>query len=198
MSIEIYDDEIALANKVAYTVGRKWKTIEIEDLKQHLILWLYENYTAVERWRKETGDGKLYVSLRREAGKYCGKETSANVGQNIEKDNEYNVEMVKKILPFIWEITEHQAGNLVGESPLAIAVLTDVSSAYHGMKKEDKELLALRFRDGKSYAVLGQYLEVSADAARMRLNRTLERLTDKLAGEPIQWINKKHNRNIPF
>lgn len=197
MSIEITEEELTLASKVAYTVGRKWK-IELEDLKQHLTLWLYENYDAILRWRKEPGDGKLYVSLRREAGKYCSKETAANVGQPIEKDNEYNVEMVKKILPFIWEITEHTAGNMVGESQLAIAVLTDVSGAYHGMRKEEKELLALRFRDGKSYAVLGQYLEVSTDAARMRLNRTLERLTDKLAGEPIQWINKKHNRVNPF
>lgn len=195
--MSITDDELALAAKVAYTVGRKWK-IEIEDLKQHLTLWLFENYTAVERWRKETGDGKLYVSLRREAGKYCAKETAANVGQPIEKDNEYDFDTVKKIIPFIWEITEFGAGNLLGESQVAIAVLTDVSSAYHGLNKEDKELIKLRFRDGKSYAVLGQYLEVTPDAARMRLNRSVQRLVDKLAGEPLHWINKKHNRNIPF
>lgn len=184
--MELTEHEMTLAKKIAKNIGKKWR-LDTEDLEQHLILWLLENYKSVERWRKETGDGKLYVSLRREAGKYCAKETGQQLGEPIDKNNAYNVETVKKVLPFIWEITSQTAGKMMGENPMAIAVLADVSGAYHGMPKEDQKILAYRFLEGKSYEDLGLMYDITADAARMRINRALQRLTSKLSGVSGVW-----------
>lgn len=187
--MELTSHELTLIKKVANNIGKKWH-VDVEDLSQHLTLFLLESWRAVERWRKQTGDGSLYVSLRREAGKYCAKEKEKQLGEPIDKNNMYTVDVVKRVLPFIWEITEQAKGNMVGEQQTAMAVLADVSGAYYGMSNADRTLLELRFKDGLSYNDIGERYKIKPDAARVKVNRTLQKLTSKLAGPSSVWVRE--------
>jgi len=136
----ITEKEMKLAEKVAWRIGSKWSSVEIDDLQQHLYLWLVQNTRALERWRNDMTDGKLYVSLRREAAKYCAREQAAHIGQPITHDNFYTVEMVSRALPFIFEgipetvVAENPVTGKPNQLPndygLALTILTDIRQTF--------------------------------------------------------------------
>jgi DNA-directed RNA polymerase specialized sigma24 family protein len=195
MALHLEPEELKLAEKVAARIGSKWSAVEIDDLTGHLYLWLLNNIRHVERWREETGDGKLYVSLRREAAKYCAKEQAAAVGRPILAGNFYTVELLDRALPYIFEdipqtITavnpvtgkpEHASG----EAGLALTLLTDIRAAYHGLNKEIKEVLAWRYRDGLTLEEIGELRNLTSMGASKQVERALSRLSDSLAGDPL-------------
>lgn len=188
--------EIRLAEKVAWRVGSKWSAVEQDDLQQHLFLWMSENKRNLERWRLEPGDnGKLYVSLRREAAKYCAREQAARVNQPIHKDNFYNIGMVERALPFIFEdvpqtaVSENPVSGALGSVPSefdnALVILTDIRQTYHGLNPELKQILAWRFRDGLTYEEIGELRDITKDGAKKACDRAVSRLVDALAGNPL-------------
>jgi DNA-directed RNA polymerase specialized sigma24 family protein len=187
-------EEIELAQNVARRIASKWKQVETEDVQQHLVLWLYENTTALARWRtEEGGQGKLYVSLRREASKYCAKETEETIGVSIDADNIYTVETVAAALPFMWELTESAKSSTLGSD--ATAILADISSAFYGRSKDDQQALTMRYRDGHTYDQIAEYFELGSKMAAHRMvDRALKYLVAALAGEaPHENRNRKEN-----
>lgn len=188
MAIHLTEQELSIAQKVARKVGSKWRTLDQADLEQHLCLWMCENIRHVERWREETGDGKLWVSLRREAGKYCSRETTQIVGQELHANNYYTTDRVARALPYLWEYHDWNTDNNTGGE--AFAIMTDISNAYHGLPKQEQELLALRYRDGYTYDVIGAHTNITAEAARKRVGRSVQRLTDALDGGTLAWTNE--------
>jgi DNA-directed RNA polymerase specialized sigma24 family protein len=187
----VEEEEITLARKVARNIGRKWRTVETEDVEQHLMLWLLENVKALERWRKEPGDGKLYVSLRREAGKFCAKEGAERLHtDNLYENNIYTKQSVSKLLPFIWEGSAQMLGNSLGNGGEAIAIMSDISSAYYGLPQEAQQILAWKYRDGKTFSDIGSKLGASEEAARKRVGRLIDRLVQDLAGPSAVWVNE--------
>lgn len=188
--------EIRLADKVAWRVGSKWSAVEVDDLQGHLYLWLCENLRNLERWRAEPGDnGKLYVSLRREAARYCAREQAARVGQPIAKDNFYNVPLVERALPYIFEdfpqtqVSENpvtgRPSAVPSEFDNALAILTDIRQTYHGLNPEIQQVLAWRFRDGLTFEEIGELKGITKDGGKKSVDRGLARLVDSLAGDRL-------------
>jgi DNA-directed RNA polymerase specialized sigma24 family protein len=196
LSIHLEPTELKLAEKVAYRIGSKWSAVEIEDLTSHLYLWLLTNITAVERWRaEESGEGKLYVSLRREAAKYSAREQAARVGRPIDVGNFYTMALVERTLPFIFEdvpqttVAENthtgQAVTVGTDYDVALAIVVDIRSAFHGLNREVKQVLVWRFRDGLTFDEIGELKDVSKVSAGKQVDRAVQRLVDALAGDRI-------------
>lgn len=192
----VLPSEMRLADKVAWRVGSRWSAVEVDDLQSHLYLWLCENLRNLERWRTEPGDnGKLYVSLRREAAKYCAKEQAARVGRPIATDNFYTPALVERALPFIFEDTPQTS---VAENPVtgrpdhagtdydvALTILTDIRQTYYGLNPEIQTVLAWRFRDGLTLEEIGELKGITKDGGAKAVNRAIQRLVDALAGERL-------------
>ncbi len=51
-----------------------------------------------------------------------------------------------------------------------------IDDALHGLGERDREAVLLRFFEGRAFAEIGRKLAVSEDAARMRVERALEKL----------------------
>jgi DNA-directed RNA polymerase specialized sigma24 family protein len=192
----ITDKEMKLAEKVAHRIGSKWTHVENDDLQQHLFLWCVENARHLERWRAEPGDnGKLYVSLRREAARYCAREQAARVGRPIHADNFYTAVMVERALPFVFEdipqttVAENpvtgQPEAVGTEYDLALTILTDIRGTYYGLNPELQHVLAWRFRDGLTFEEIGELKNITKDGAKKAVDRAVARLVDALAGDRL-------------
>lgn len=189
----VTEAEMKLAEKVAWRIGSKWSAVEIDDLQQHLFLWLVQNTKALERWRTEPGNnGKLYVSLRREAAKYCAREQAARIGQPLVTDNFYTTDLVTRALPFIFEDTPQ---TVVAENPvtgkpndhstdynLAVTILTDIRQMFYGLNPEVKQVLGWRFCDGLTFEEIGELKGITKDGGKKAVDRGVQRLVDALAG----------------
>lgn len=188
--------EIRLASKVAWRIGSKWSAVEVDDLQSHLFLWMVENMRNLERWRDEPGDnGKLYVSLRREAARFCAREQAARVGRPIAADNYYTVPLVERALPFIFEdipqttVLENPVSGVAASVPAsfdnALTLLTDIKQTYWGLNPELQQVLAWRYRDGLTFEEIGELRNITKDGAKKASDRAVQRLVDALAGERL-------------
>jgi DNA-directed RNA polymerase specialized sigma24 family protein len=183
--------ELKLAERVAARIGGRWKGVDVDDVTGHLYLWLVENETTVVRWRSEAGgEGKLFVSLRREAAKFCAKEQAARLNRPLTAAAAYPVDVLERAMPFVfedWPVTQVHVNPVTeepladpGESGLALAILADVSGAYYGLPAEQRDVLAWRFRDGLTYDEIGELSGMTKDGAKKRVGRALSRLSDAL------------------
>jgi DNA-directed RNA polymerase specialized sigma24 family protein len=193
LNIHLEPSELKTAERVGYRIGSKWSAVEVDDLTSHLYLWLVQNTAAVARWRSEpAGEGKLYVSLRREAARYCAREQAARVGQPISKVDFYTTERVKRALPFIFEATPEtvvaenpvtgEAQHVPHEHGVAQTIIADLRGTFHGLNREVQQVLAWRFRDGLSFEEIGELKNITKDGAKKQIDRAVQRLVDSLEG----------------
>lgn len=196
MTIHLEPNELKLAEKIAYRIGSRWSAVEVDDLTSHLYLWLVSNVKALERWRdEESGEGKLYVSLRREAAKYSAREQAARVGRPITVGNFYTAELLDRALPYIFEdvpqtsvlenpVTGH-VGSVPSEFDNAVTILADIKGAFYGLNPDVRRVLEWRYRDGLTFEEIGDLRNITKDGARKQAERALSRLVDALAGERL-------------
>lgn len=188
--------ELGVAERVAKRIGQKWTLVEEDDLTSHLYLWLLNNEASVTRWRSEVaGEGKLYVSLRREAAKFCAKEQAARVGRPLNEGNFYDSGKVSRALPFIFEespetvVLENpvtgQTNHSVGEYGLGQTILADIRGAFYGLNPDVRRVLEWRYRDGLTFEEIGELREITPQGAKKQVDRGVSRLVDALSGEPV-------------
>ena len=194
MPITLLPKELEIAETVANRIGSKWSAVEIDDLTSHLYLWLVQNARAVERWRgEENGQGKLYVSLRREAAKYSAKEQAARMGRPITANRYYSVDRLDRALPFIFEdspqtevVVNPITGKpeyVPGEFNKGVTILAEIKGAFYGLNTEVRVVLEYRYRDGLTYEEIGELRNITKAGARKQVERAVARLSDALAGE---------------
>lgn len=198
MTARINAAEMNVAERVGKRIAGRWSSVDADDVISHLYLWILENTASVIRWRSEEGgEGKLYVSLRREAAKFCASEEAVAVGRPLYADNFYNPEMLERALPFVFEDTPQTT---VLENPVtgavesrwspdasnnAVAIMADIRGALYGLNFEIRETLELRFRDGLTFEELGELSGISKVGAKKRVDRAIERLSQSLSGQRI-------------
>lgn len=197
MSLALLPNELTLADKVAARIGSRWSEVEIEDLNSFLYLWLCENFDTVKRWRsEEAGEGKLYVSLRREAAKFCAKEQAIRVGRPIHAENYYNTDMLQRALPFVFEETPQTTVTIDprtgaptyfdnAEFNQAVTILADIRGAFYGLNPEIRLTLEYRFRDGLTFEEIGELKNLTKDGAKKQVERAIERLSNALSGQRL-------------
>lgn len=191
MTLELTKAEMEAAKNTAWRIGSKWSAVENEDLESTLVLWMLKHVHKLEKWRADPkGKGALYVSLKREALRYCTKETAARNGVPIERSNFYNPEMLERAMPFVFEAWPE---TMVRQDPNtgrpldrrfssgdALAIMADISGAFYGLPKEMIEVLEYRFRDGLTLKEISELKGVTVEGARYMIERALKRLSDVL------------------
>lgn len=188
----ILDNEIVLAKKVAATTARRWRHVDLEDVTSELVLWLFEHEEQVERYRDEDAEGKLFVALRREAAKWCARETREATGQPLDYHSEYSFDQVRRALPYVFEDTPQTVVPVHPETdmPLSsvdpggdgLAIMTDLKNAYRDQPAEVRMILAMRFRDGLTEAQIAVLLGASQPTVSRRIVRAVERVRATLCG----------------
>jgi DNA-directed RNA polymerase specialized sigma24 family protein len=188
------EKEISLAKLRATAIAKKWKGIDREDVEQNLLLWLYANEKYLERWRQdERGEGKLYKSLTREGHAYCAGEQRHRIGKSLDADNHFNIGMIQRGLPYIWELSTLAFD---GEG-LGASIVWDLNSAYYELEKPEQAILELRYKRGLKHSEIGQTYDITEEAARKRVDRALQNMLHKLNGEPLEWIpDKQENKTL--
>lgn len=193
MTARINATEMNVAERVGKRIAGRWSSVDADDVVSHLYLWILENTGSIIRWRdEEGGEGKLYVSLRREAAKFCAAEEAVAVGRPLNADNFYNPEMLERALPFVFEDVPQTVAfeNPVtggvesrwspGDSNNAVAIITDIRSALYDLNFEIRETIELRFRDGLTFEEIGELAGISKVGAKKRVDRAVQRLCDSL------------------
>ena len=193
MVIEKYDQLVA---HVAYEFGRKYQMVEANDIRQELWVWFLEHPNKVTTW--EALDGKQSIkliarSLRNAAKDYCQREKAQVVGYRVEDNYYYDRELVETLLPAILrgdtiapaltEMGYQSTKKVASEGGNWFAMVGDINRALHKLNSEQFYVLCLRFEEGNDNATMAKELDISEDAARMRVNRALNNLLNYLGGE---------------
>jgi RNA polymerase sigma factor (sigma-70 family) len=157
-----------------------------------------ENGKTMDRWRDEPGgEAKLFVTLRREAAKFCAHEQQVQVGRPIRQENFYSIGMLTRALPYVFEevpVSTAMENPVTGQTYAtgssadfgnAVAIMADIQGAFYGLNREIREVLELRFRDGLTYDEIGELAGISKVGAKKRVDRAIERLHDALSGDRI-------------
>lgn len=190
--MNVREFELNTAGKVANKVGRQWERIEIEDLYSHLVLWLYTHSKRVQAGDRETYPGRLWSELKREAIRYCAKETAQNIGQPINLDRVYTINRVRRALPFIFEappinqaVVDPSNGRTVSHHTNGDAhdLLIDVYEAFRRLTSAQRELIRLKYRDGLSWAEIAEITASTVGATKMRMDRAIKTLVSELGTE---------------
>lgn len=191
----IAEKEVALARRIARKIGSRWSAVEIEDLEQDLVLWLFENADHVERYRtEEGGESKLYVALKRKASKLAAREQTIRSGAPLDVNSTYSIQQLERAMPFVFEdipqsvafenpVTgESSTSGFSGDYGVALAVMTDIRGAFQDLPSEMKLVLQLRFRDGMTYQEIGDLSAMTLNGAKKRVRRALARMQEILDG----------------
>ena len=194
---------------VASEYHRKFKFLELEDIRQTLYEWFPGHINKFMEWNEIGGKeakNLIYRSLRNYALDYCQYQKAKSLGYDISDLYYYDPVMVEALLPAVlrseWGVTHklnlgrpgrpsapHEGGNLQ-------AMMIEVDSAYHKLSTEDKQLIFLRYAESMEYADIAKELElVSPDATRMRTTRVIRKLV-KLMGGMKPWLDRDTPDNI--
>lgn len=115
---------------------------------------------ASKLWRRENISGWLYTSTRYAAGKRMQSEQRRAIR--------------KQKLVVMQETSKEAEGDWEKLQPV-------IDDAMHELPESDRDAVLLRFFEGRAFGEVGAKLGVSEDAARMRVDRALEKLR-KLLG----------------
>jgi DNA-directed RNA polymerase specialized sigma24 family protein len=187
MTIDLREDEITLADHVAAGVAKKWRRVQVDDVKSELRVWLCENHKYLVRWREEGmwGRNKLRASLRRKANKFCRQEFETVKPWTV--DYEYTEQAVHALLEALFSYSDWS--EIAGDSGSDVwASLADVSSAFETLSEVDRDLLKARFGLGLRFGEIADRFELSSsDAARMRVNRAVGRVAERASRGTVRW-----------
>lgn len=192
MAFEATPSEIHLAKQTGWQVGRRWSSVEIEDLRQHLLLWLYEHGAQVERFRgRENGKAQLALSLKREALKYCTRESAARQGKLVERDNFYTPEVVERALPFLFEagfevkVRQDPHTGKVIDRPFstgdAWAIVADIQRAFRALPAQNQLVLEMRYQEDMTLDDVGKRLEISKQAIDQTISKSVQLMSEYLS-----------------
>jgi len=184
-----------LVGAIAYEFSRKYHMCDADDIRQELWLWFLTHPNKVKVW--EAIDDKQSIkliakSLRNAAKDYCQKQKAHAVGYRVEDNYYYDKELVEVLLPaVIRKDSSAPALNDLGHSSTKkvaseggnwLAMVADIDKALDKLTLEQKSIIFLRFGDGCDNKTFAKEMGISEDAARMRVNRALNNLLNKLGG----------------
>lgn len=185
----------------AHSLHRQFPMIEWDDIVSYQYLWWCQHPRKVLRYLDTTLDEeeqkinrrKLSRALRNAALVDCHKEKAKLLGYDTDDLYFYTTGALKELLPRVYdrESWTHKAQELdalpKGKGPASdgnnlVAALVDVDCALDKMPTGQRALLEASYRDGITDEEIGRAHGITAAAARMRVNRAVQRLQEKLGG----------------
>jgi RNA polymerase sigma factor (sigma-70 family) len=191
--IEDYEGVVA---SIAYEFSRKYRMVDIDDLRQELWVWFLSHPNKVKYWH-EIYDKKQSVklvarSLRNAAKDYCQKEKANSVGYRVEDNYYYDKNMLESLLPAVLtgnreapamnDLSVTNVKKIASEGNNWPAICSDIEKAISKLSKEQQDMIILRYASGFELAVIASELSISQDAVRMRVNRALKNMLNFLGG----------------
>lgn len=193
MVTERYENLVA---HIAHEFARKYYMVDAADIRQELWVWFLEHPNKVKLWEgydaKETT--KIIArSLRNAAKDYCQKEKARFSGYSVEDVYYYDRQIVELVLPTVlrgdsvppqWQDLDLFVfkKKVLSEGGNFMAMTADIDRALQKLRPEQLSIVYLRFGDGCDNTTLAKELNVSEDAARMRVNRAMNNLMNILGG----------------
>ena len=192
MVIEKYE---GLAGGIAYEFSRKFHMVESADIRQELWLWFLTHPNKVKVW--ENLDDKQAVkligrSLRNAAKDYCQKEKARIVGYRVEDNYYYDKQVLEILIPAVLrgdsvapsmvDLGFTSTKKVASEGGNWFAMMSDIEKALKKLPEEQYNILYLRFCDMTDNSGVASELQISEDAARMRINRAVNSLLNLLGG----------------
>lgn len=192
MVIEKYENLVA---HLGYEFARKFRMVDADDIRQELWVWFLEHPNKVKAWEKldDKQSVKLIArSLRNAAKDYCQKEKAKIAGYRVEDNYYYDKNVLELLLPAVLrgdssapalnDIGFTASKKVASEGNNWLAMVADIEKALSKMSEEQFIVIYHRFGDGADNSTLAEELEISEDAARMRVNRALNSLLNILGG----------------
>ena len=181
---------------VADEYHKKFSMVERDDIKQNLYEWFVSHPRKLTEWEalgKKSAQNLLYRSLRNQAIDYCQTWKAKSLGYEVSDLFFYDIDVVKSFLPTILLGATDKAPvlnlGMPGKPPApaeggnGMVMMAEIKSAYAKLSEEDKHILYLKYANQLPDAGIAATLNLpSDDAARMRGNRALKRLVNKLGG----------------
>ena len=191
--IEDYEGVVA---SIAYEFSRKYRMVDIDDLRQELWVWFLSHPNKVKNWHdvheKKHSVKLIARSLRNAAKDYCQKEKANSVGYRVEDNYYYDKNMLESLIPAVLtgnreapamnDLSVSNVKKVASEGNNWPAICSDIEKAISKLSKEQQDIIILRYASGFELAVIASELSISQDAVRMRVNRALKNMLNFLGG----------------
>lgn len=185
-----------IASHVADEYHKKYHMVEREDIKQSLYEWFVSHPRKLTEWEKlgnRSAQNLLYRSLRNQALDYCQLWKSKSIGYELSDLFYYEADVIEALLPAILrgDVAEAPKLNLgmpgrpsaPSEGGNLMAMMAEIKVAYETLSKEDKSILFLKYANSLDYSSIATELQLTSDdAARMRHNRAIKKIINRLGG----------------
>lgn len=181
---------------VASEYHKKYNMVELEDIKQSLYQWFLEHPRKLNEWEAigaKDAKNLIYRSLRNQALDYCQRWKAKSLGYEVNDLFYYEPEMVENLLPAVLLGYDADAPKtnlgMPGKPPAPseggnlMAMLVEIDVAYHKLNTEDRTVLFHKYAESMDYGSIATAMELgSEDAARMRHNRAIKKLINRIGG----------------
>ncbi len=182
---------------------KKYEMVELDDIKQSLYQWFVEHPNKLKEWEaigEKDAKNLIYRSLRNQALDYCQRWKAKSLGYETSDIYYYESVVVESLLPSVirGEYGGSHKLNLTGPShPPAPAeggnmnvTMIEIDKAYRKLNTEDRTVLFYRYAESMDYGDIATEMKLgSDDAVRMRHNRALKKLINRIGGfRP--WLDK--------
>jgi RNA polymerase sigma factor (sigma-70 family) len=202
---QIYDDYKGLVRTIAAQFQKRYHMVDRDDIEQELWMWFLTHPKKTSEWTKlhsKEADKLFAKSLRNAAHDFCQKEKAKVLGYSADDNYYYDKTIVEQVLPYLLKSEVNNDIDLLatldliqsdlsltgggGSNPAEhgnwIAYFSDINRAFNELPEEKQNLLRLRYMEDVGPGELADQLHVSSDAARMKVNRALKTLINKLGG----------------
>ena len=195
----ITPNDIKIARQGALSAYRSGRgLVSAEDLIGEANLWMVKHLDKVKHWRDQGkhGQNKLRNACRQRCLTIIAQERKRKSGLQPGDIFYYTAAMIRELLPDIWDEDDwSNTGTGTGEeirSPSRpaegnnrLAMIADIRSAFYTLSEKDQHFLEDFYRDGGVPSeVMATQLEVSERTVRRRDDRIMEKLVERLGGEP--------------
>lgn len=195
----IDDGELKLAAQGAKSAWRSSRNlIDYNDLLGEAHLWLVENYSKLEEWREEGrhGKNKIRIACRQKCLSVVARERKRRSGLQHGDAFYYTLQMIREVLPNVWDPDDWQTSQQVltgdartpsrpSEGNNRLAMIVDIRGALFNLPEIDQQLLSGMYKDGGTpLDVVATQWEVTERTIRRREERILDKMVERLGGEP--------------
>lgn len=203
------DNYGGLVSYISNEYAKRYRMLDADDIKQELWVWFMTHVNKLNDWEtnhSEKDRNKLINrSLRNAAQKYCTKEKAKVIGYEIQDLFYYEPQIIEEFLPYILtdsyfiplgvnDVNYKPDRNVVSEGNTWLAVRADISQAFEVIPERHQNVLRLRFGSlSTSLEDVGNELNISADAARKRVDRAMKALIEELGG-PRPFVDNDYRK----
>lgn len=187
------------ARSVAKRVTRMHNgVVEFDDILSECFVWMVKNADKVQQWVDEgqPGMGRLNTALYRAAQRYSLRERARRSGTQQSDHYFYTPAVIEALLPGLWDYDDWSYQSAVHDGsprkPKApsegndrLAMMVDLKWAVAGLPAEEQQLLRDRYEaSGMELSMLAYRNDMTEKGMRLKLNRIITKLCDRLGGEP--------------